>query len=482
MKCPHCGHEMPDGYLICDKCGEEIQIVPDFEPEIENSISETLSTLVSQQEDDIVEDMEEDTEEEDEMIGRAGIRTRKPQVIFAFVILLLVAFVSYALYAYHIHTVDYQINKAVAYAEKGAYSEAIACLEAAYVDYPEEARILFLEADYYYLQQMDNYALSALMKIIDADTTPRYSEEDVEEAYGKIVTIYANQKEYGLINELLRACDNERIVSMFQSYLAMEPEFSYVEGSYAEVIPLKLSSNTAGTIYYTMDGSMPTKNSMIYTAPLFLETGEYTVSAFFVNDYGIESEVVSKTYIINLAVPNAPEVELYSGEYTEPMMISVEGLEGCRIFYTTDGSDPTEDSVPYTGPIPMPLGKTLFKFVNISEEGVSSEVTLRTYTLSLRDAITTSHAVSRLVNRLIETGYLEDAQGHNKRQSGTLSYQFSSVLRIGEMDDYYTIYEYYDDGTGILSRTDKVFLVQIYTGDSAQLGYDENGEFMAVSI
>ncbi len=124
----------------------------------------------------------------------------------------------------------------------------------------------------------------------------------------------------------------------------------------------------------------------------------------------------------------------------------------------------------------------MFKFVNISEEGVSSEVTLRTYTLSLRDAITTSHAVSRLVNRLIETGYLEDAQGHNKRQSGTLSYQFSSVLRIGEMDDYYTIYEYYDDGTGILSRTDKVFLVQIYTGDSAQLGYDENGEFMAVSI
>lgn len=213
-----------------------------------------------------------------------------------------------------------------------------------------------------------------------------------------------------------------------------------------------------------------------------MRPGNIRSALFFVNDYGIESEVVSKTYIINLAVPNAPEVELYSGEYTEPMMISVEGLEGCRIFYTTDGSDPTEDSVPYTGPIPMPLGKTLFKFVNISEEGVSSEVTLRTYTLSLRDAITTSHAVSRLVNRLIETGYLEDAQGHNKRQSGTLSYQFSSVLRIGEMDDYYTIYEYYDDGTGILSRTDKVFLVQIYTGDSAQLGYDENGEFMAVSI
>ena len=344
MKCPHCGHEMPDGYLLCDKCGEEIQIVPDFEPEIENSITETLSTLVSSQED---AEGAQDAESEDETVPGAGKKIRKPQVILALAILFLAAFISYALYAYHIHTVDYQINKAAAYAQKGAYSEAIACLEAAYADHPEEAGILFLEADYYYLQQMDNYALSALMKIIDTENTIRYPEEDVEEAYGKIITIYANQKEYGLINDLLRACDNERIVSMFQSYLAMEPEFSYVEGSYAEVIPLKLSSNTAGTIYYTMDGSKPDKNSSIYTSPLFLETGEYTISAFFVNDYGIESDIVTKTYVINLAVPNAPEVELYSGEYTEATMIAVETAEGCKTFYTTDESEPTADSVPY---------------------------------------------------------------------------------------------------------------------------------------
>ena len=466
MKCPHCGHEMPDGYLLCDKCGEEIRIVPDFEPEIENSITETLSTLVSSQEEP------EEADEENRADAGMAKRIRKPQIILAFAILFLAALISYALYAYHIHTVDYQIDKAVSFAQKGAYSEAIACLEAAYADYPEEARILFLEADYYYLLQMDNYALSALMKIIDMDTVPRYAEEDVEEAYGKIVTIYANQKEYGLI------CNNERIVSMFQSYLAMEPEFSYVEGSYAEVIPLKLSSNTAGTIYYTMDGTKPDKNSKIYTSLLFLETGEYTVSAFFVNDYGIESDIVTKTYVINLAVPNAPEVELYSGEYTEATMIAVEPAEGCKTFYTTDESEPTADSVPYTGPIPMPLGKTLFKFVNISSEGIASEVTTRTFTLRLRGAIPTETAVTNLVNRLVEIKYLDDVTGRNPRQSGVLSYQFSSVLRVGE-EDYYTINEYYDDGTGLLSRTDKVFLVQVYNGTAAQLGYDEAGAFMA---
>lgn len=483
MKCPHCGHEMPEEYLICDHCGEEIRIVPDFEPEIENSITETLSTLVSlQEEPENEEGAEELDTEEQEVTVSLEKKGRSVHIILALAILFVVGLISYSLYAYHIRTVEYQIQRAKAYAESGAYDQAIACLETAYAARPEEAQILFLEADYYYLQEQNTAAISTLMRIIGSDNSNRYSEDDVEEAYSKIITIYANQESYGQINDLLRDCTNERIVSMFQGYLAMEPEFSYVEGSYAEVIPLKLSSNTSGTIYYTMDGTKPDKNSSIYTAPLFLETGEYTVSAFFVNDYGIESDIVTKTYVINLAVPNAPEVELYSGEYYEATMIAVEESEGCKIFYTTDESEPTADSVPYTGPIPMPLGTTLFKFVNISSEGIASEVTTRTYTLRLRGAIATDEAVTNLVNRLVETGYLEDATGQNARLSGTLSYQFSSVLRVGGSEDYYTIYEYYDDGTGILSRTDKVFLVQVYTGQAAQLGYDDAGNFVANPI
>lgn len=486
MKCPHCGREMPDGCLLCEGCGEEIQIVPDFEPEIENSITEALSTMVARQERAEAEEKTGLTEPEDAKKREkslAGIIRRGPKahIVLAVVILIMTAFISYILYLYHIHTVEYQINEAKKLAESGAYDQAVACLEAAYREYPEEARLLFLEADYYYLQKQDKDALLALRKIIDGEGGQRYTEEDVEEAYGKMITIYANQEAYGQINELLRNCENERVISRFQSYMAMEPEFSYVEGSYAEVIPLKLSSNTSGTIYYTMDGTKPDKNSLVYTSPLFLETGEYTISAFFVNDYGIESEIVTKTYVINLAVPNAPEVELYSGEYTEATMIAVEAAEDCKTYYTTDESEPTADSVPYTGPIPMPLGRTLFKFVNISKEGIASEVTTRTFTLRLRGSIPTETAVTNLVNRLTETGYLLDSAGHNPRQSGVLSYQFSSVLKVGTQD-YYTINEYYDDGTGILSRTDKVFLVQAYTGEAAQLGYDENGDFVANPI
>ena len=45
MKCSKCGHEIPDGFLLCDKCGYEIQMVPDFEPEVEQSIEESLSNV-----------------------------------------------------------------------------------------------------------------------------------------------------------------------------------------------------------------------------------------------------------------------------------------------------------------------------------------------------------------------------------------------------------------------------------------------------
>jgi uncharacterized Zn finger protein (UPF0148 family) len=484
MKCPKCGNELKEGHLICEVCGEEIRIVPDFEPEIENSITETLSTLAAMQEGegaktDTTESVELAEEEDESEPEEQVSSSRKTWAFVSLGVILLILFVSFITYIYRTNSVEYQIDRAKEYAAREAYPEAIACLEAAYEKYPEEAEILFLEADYYYLQQDNDSALTQLMKIIEDGS---FSHEDVEEAYDKVITIYANQGQYAQINELLQNCTDTQIVSIFQSYMAMPPEFSYVEGSYTEVIPLKLSSNTSGTIYYTMDGSTPDENSMIYTAPLFLETGEYTVSAVFINDYGIESEVVSNRYVINLEVPNAPEVALYSGEYTEPTMITVEGTEGCQIYYTTDESEPTADSVPYTGPIPMPLGKTLFKFVNISEDGIASEVTMRTYNLTLRGAISTGQAVNSLVEQLVESGYLKDSEGHNERMSGMLSYKFSSVLRIGDSDDYYTIYEYYDDGTGIQNRTDKVFLVQIYTGQAAQLGYDDDGNFVAVSI
>ena len=71
MKCPHCGNEMVEGHLICETCGEEIRIVPDFEPEIENSITETLSTLAAEQDGADNKEMQQaDGKQEDKDYGK----------------------------------------------------------------------------------------------------------------------------------------------------------------------------------------------------------------------------------------------------------------------------------------------------------------------------------------------------------------------------------------------------------------------------
>lgn len=490
MKCPNCGNEIEEGHLICEACGNEIQIVPDFEPEIENSITETLSTLAALQDDGQADKEDEQIkqgvddndimseEEEKNRIKEIEKRSHKIGVIIAIVIVFVIAGLSYYFYSAHVETVDYKVNKAKEYAANGEYTRAIEYLDEAYAKDDKQSEILFLKADYYYLMTDNEAALNELRLIIDKGI---YPYEDIEEAYDKMIAIYSGAERYEEINELLLSCKEETIVNMFQGYMAKAPEFSYEEGSYDMVVPLKLSSNTSGTIYYTMDGSEPNRFSDVYTAPIFLENGRYTVSAVFINDYGIKSEVVSKKYSISPEIPTAPEVNLYSGEYDKPIMIEVNEQEGYQTYYTVDDSEPNKDSILYTGAIPMPLGTTYFHFVNISEEGIASEVTERVYTFKLSNAISTDDAVLMLKDTLLKSGYLKDIHGSSALQAGTYSYQFNSVIGIGE-DVYYAIYEYHNDGSNRLNRTDRVFIVQAYTGAVARLGYDENGDFVAVEF
>lgn len=482
MKCPKCGFELTEGHLYCDNCGEEIRIVPDFEPEIEKEMNETLSTLfVELAKEDMPEPEKKEKEKEE---GKQPVRTLQPKrrqvlaAVFCFVFLLILCVGGS--YLYRTYSVSYQLERAKRYAEAGNYMQAVAYLEKAYALDEEDADILFLMADYYYIQKQYDNAVQALKGIIDRQD--EFSQTDVESAYDKTISIYKTKDDYQAINELLLSCTDEKIVTAFQGYIAKPPTFSFVGGNYEEVLPLKLSANTSGKIYYTLDGSIPDEDSEVYTAPIFLETGTYVVNAYFVNDYGITSDMVSNTYTIDLLVPAAPEVSVYSGDYYEPYMIEATAPEDCSIYYTTDGTDPTADSIPYTAAISMPLGSSIYKFITVSPEGVTSDITIRTYKLTLDTEITIDMAISNVIQALIGADILLDENGSLRGMSGHNVYKYNAVVRVDGFGDYYVIYEYYEDATGIATRTERIYGVNIHSGEACRITYDEEGKVVLVDI
>lgn len=490
MKCPRCGCEIKEGHLYCERCGMEIRMVPDFEPEIENSITETLSTVAEE-----IEGKEEPKEPEEKNGKRKKTETKnntKASVVIAkmvknwlmltlaIFIALVIAVVFVAVFVYHRYSVSYQLEQARVCAQSEDYEGAIEYLERARGLRSDDADLALLESGYYYQMGEKQKAADVLAALVDREVL---SYEDKERVFENIIGIYREQERYEEINSLLKACGDEGIMNHFQQYLALPPEFGTESGNYDEVTILKLSANTAGNIYYTTDGSEPKEiRSQLYTAPIFLESGEYQIAAVFVNEYGIRSEVARSWYVIDLTVPDAPEVTPLSGNYYQPTMVEAAVPEGTTVYYTTDGTNPDSYSPEYTGPIPMPLGKSNFKFVTISQEGVSSEIVSRSFDFSLETEVSVDKAITNVIQALYNRQVLTDLQGHSHGVVGKYVFKYDTIVEIPDLGYYYVLNEYVEDESGNQTKTERLYAVEVYTGAPNRLIYDENGQMGLISL
>lgn len=475
MKCPNCGEEMDEGALYCEHCGEDIHIVPDFEPELEQNIEQSIGGILEElYTGESAEPYEEEQEE------RRSKRKKRlwPKILLVFVLLLLTAGGGAAWYVYGYYSEDYQVDKAVQYIAMGKYDEAISCYNRALELDSANVELLFSMADVYLMKNNKveyEYLLREIVKNENA------TAEQLEGAYGKLIAIYRDREDYQTINELLVASNNETLIGMYQGYIARVPEFSINEGYYTSIQPLKLTTDSAGKIYYTMDGSEPTEESTQYTAPIILESGEYTIKALAVNEKGIASDVVTKVYHIeNNEIPS-PEISALSGEYNIPMYIEVTSEDLEDIYYTTDGTDPTYSSIAYTGPIPMPLGRSNFKFARIVD-GVTGTIAERTYYLILNTDYTPEQAVASVVEYSMNTGKIFDAAGHFDESGDTYQYEYLYVRNINNINDFYVIAESYRTMDGKVTRTGNNFAVNVYTGEKFKLQRENNGRLSLIEI
>lgn len=458
MKCPNCGAEMPEGSLYCEHCGEDIHIVPDFEPELEQNIQQAIHT--------IQKNLWEEPEDVREGEGpeRAGRRRFLLRMFLcgALILTLTAAVTAWLVYGYFSR--DYQVDRAMQYAAAGKYDKAISCYNRALELAGDDIELIFSVAE---LQLLKNNKIEyehLLRRIVKNSNA---TSEQLDRAYGKLIAIYRDRGDYQTINDLLLACDNEALLSAYQNYIAQAPEFSINEGYYTSVQPLRLTALGTGKIYYTLDGSEPTEYSSQYTAPILLEDGHYVVKAYFVNDRGVVSEVVSREYFIENDYIPPPEINIESGEYRSPMKIEVVG-DTEEIYYTTDGTDPTYYSNVYMEPIPMPLGSSRFKFAKIVD-GVTGTVEEKNYWLVLDTDFTAAQAVDAIVEYSLLTGKIHDLEGHFENSEAAYLYEFQYVGNINDVDDFYVIAEVFRDIDGTYTKTGNNFAVNVYTGERFKL-------------
>jgi poly(hydroxyalkanoate) depolymerase family esterase len=148
--------------------------------------------------------------------------------------------------------------------------------------------------------------------------------------------------------------------------------------TYGGAVTVSLSSNVGGsTIYYTTDGSTPTKSSAKYTAPLALSSTT-TLKYFGVDSSNDSGAVQTQTYTITaFQLSASPAGGTYSGAQSVSLSMNVPGT----VYYTTDGTTPTTASTAYTGPISVKTSQTL-KYIGVDLAGNSSAVQTQTYTIT----------------------------------------------------------------------------------------------------
>ena len=171
-----------------------------------------------------------------------------------------------------------------------------------------------------------------------------------------------------------------------------------VAGTYEKQILVQLSAYPGDSIYYTLDGSEPTVESIYYgpdqdegqlkegeTPPwaISLTEGMITLKAISVTEDGVISETAVFEYDLTDLIPNPVSFSLSDGNYIDSQSLTLTAEKNTVIYYTTDGTEPTVESDEYTTPILLNAGfNGQVRAIAVSSSGKVSDTAVGRYIVS----------------------------------------------------------------------------------------------------
>ncbi|MCF0142145.1 MAG: chitobiase/beta-hexosaminidase C-terminal domain-containing protein [Parasporobacterium sp.] len=189
-----------------------------------------------------------------------------------------------------------------------------------------------------------------------------------------------------------------------------------VEAGETYTVPLKiiLKSANGNRIYYTLDGTLPTLSSEMFTGAFTItesmieeKSKEITLNVTTFSATSLEDGKLSVTFTIQKPELDTPVITPSSGNYQTSREITITAAEGAEIFYTYDGTTPTRNSAKYTGPIKMKRGNHILSAVACKDD-MSSEVSTAVFNLEEGSVIGSDQARSLIIVMLTNQGMITD--------------------------------------------------------------------------
>lgn len=403
MVCTKCGAELKDGDLFCLSCGQEVQIVPDYNP-VEELV--VMNLVEAQQIDDKIdyentEDSskspnKEQTQNLNKNINKSKIKPVKKIISSKAILVILAAAIivsAAVLTVKHRNSFEYQYSKAIECINMGDYEGAYQYIYKALIIDDKNIAARFLMKDVYLNEGNIDDAILMLNEIIALDPNNL-------DAGKELLMLYTSNNYTEQLETFFSKIEGSELFDKLQLYYIEQPVFSIEEGTYDRYLSLEITAASGCDIYYTVDDTKPTENAIKYSGQIRLRGGSTKIRAVAVNKSGIISLETAKQYTVNSTVPENPIIVPASGQYNVPTAITVEIPKGCEVYYTLNGSEPTENSYHYTRPIDMPIGQSTLSVVAINDSKIASNTITSNYNLQFDVSFDIDQAYNIIAQKL----------------------------------------------------------------------------------
>lgn len=272
------------------------------------------------------------------------------------------------------------------YLDRGEIPRSIQTYEKALQQEPERADVLeklFLLSEAYEAAERPDKALEMFTRIYKEAKGDEPTRRSLRvQGYRNSIRLLDAQGYTAQATDLMRtAYEDTGDVSFYKerSQLVPRPPTASLPGG-RHMFTQKVSflSEQGYDIYYAMGDEILPEEGTLYKEPIVMTEGVYTFRAICLSQDLMSDEMTVK-YTITLPVPMAPRANVQPGEHNRPFKVRLRNVgddPDVRMYYTVDGSRPTEQSPEFTGEgIQMPVGRVFLRAIAVNQYGkVSNEM------------------------------------------------------------------------------------------------------------